>query len=83
MKSPSSSSSFETRLRFAAALLLCLPAIVAAACFAHGHGAMGSPGLLAVITACIAAGAAGSYPLLQMIRPRTGAIAPVASSSTL
>jgi hypothetical protein len=75
-------SSFESRLRFAAALLLCLPAIVAVACFAHGHGALGSHGLLAVISACIAAGAAGSHPLLQMFRPRTGATAPAVTSST-
>ncbi len=56
------------RLRAAATLLLSLPAIVAAACFAHGHGALGSAGLLAVLAAAIAAGAAGAYLALSPLR---------------
>ena len=74
--------SFESRLRLAAVLLLSLPAIVAAACFAHGHGALGSGSLLAILAACFGAGAAGSYPLLKLLRPRTGATAPVVLPST-
>ncbi|MGH8517881.1 MAG: hypothetical protein ACREUE_10515 [Panacagrimonas sp.] len=60
--------SYESRLRKAAALLMSLPTIVAAACFAHGHGVLGSYGLLAALATCVAAGALGSYGLLSLIR---------------
>lgn len=60
----------ETRLRLAAALLLGLPAAVATACFAHGHGAVGSFSLLALLLAAIAAGACGAYSLLTLLRPQ-------------
>ena len=61
-------STFESRLRLAAALLLSLPAIVAAACFAHGHGAMPSTAFLATLFACIAAGATTGLALLGMVK---------------
>lgn len=60
--------SLESRLRKAAALLMSLPATVAAACFAHGHGAVGSYTLLAVLAVAIAAGGVGAYLLLSLIR---------------
>ncbi len=63
--------SFDSRLRKAATLLMALPSTVAAACFAHGHGALGSGALLAVLVVCIAAGAVGSYLLLSLIRKPT------------
>lgn len=63
-----SKTSLESRLRKAAALLMSLPATVAAACFAHGHGAVGSVALLVVLAACVAAGAFGSYLLLSLVR---------------
>lgn len=62
------SRSIESRLRSAAVLLLSLPSTVAAACFAHGHGALGSWALLAVLIACIVAGAVGAYRLLMLTR---------------
>ena len=58
----------EIALRRAAALLLSLPAIVATACFAHGHGALGSGALLAVLAVSSAAGAWGAYGLLVLLR---------------
>lgn len=60
--------SMIARLRCAAALLMGLPAIVAAACLAHGHGSLGSLGLLAILAGAIAAGALGAYGLLSPIR---------------
>lgn len=60
--------SLESWLRKAAALLMSLPAMVAAACLAHGHGALGSIGLLAILAAAIAAGALGAYGLLSLAR---------------
>ncbi len=60
----------ESRLRLAATLLMGLPAAVATACFAHGHGAMGSYSLLAVLVAAIAAGGYGAYQLLTLLRPQ-------------
>lgn len=63
-----STLSFESRLRKAATLLMSLPTIVAAACFAHGHGAVGSVALLVVLAASVAAGAFGSYLLLSLVR---------------
>lgn len=62
------SMSLESRLRKVSALLMGLPATVAAACFAHGHGALGSGSLLAILATCIAAGAFGSYLLLSLLR---------------
>lgn len=61
-------SQLPSPLRLAAVLLLSLPAAVAAACFAHGHGALGSGGLLAALAAAIAAGAYGAYRLLALTR---------------
>ena len=77
--------SLASRLRVAASLLMSLPTIVAAACFAHGHGAVGSTALLAVLAACVAAGAAGSYLLLSVIRKSNPAarLAAAASPSTI
>lgn len=60
----------ESRLRTAALLLMSLPALVATACFAHGHGALGSYALLAVLVTAIAAGAYGAYHLLNLLRPQ-------------
>ena len=60
----------ESRLRTAAVLLMTLPALVATACFAHGHGAVGSYALLAVLVAAIAVGAHGAYHLLNLLRPQ-------------
>lgn len=60
----------EFRLRSVALLLMSLPSLVAAACFAHGHGALGSYGLLALLAAAIAAGAAGAYLALKLLPSR-------------
>lgn len=60
--------SLESRLRSAALLLMSLPSAVAAACFAHGHGAVGSSALLAMLVVAIAAGALGAYRLLSLTR---------------
>jgi hypothetical protein len=69
------SPSLESRLRLAAALLLCLPAIVAAACFAHGHGALSSTALLGALSACIAAGATTGLALLRPLKSSSSSIA--------
>lgn len=61
-------TSIESRLRKAAILLMSLPATVAAACFAHGHGALGSYALLGVLATAIAAGGVGAYLLLSLVR---------------
>ena len=79
--------SIESRLRKAATLLMSLPATVAAACFAHGHGAMGSLALLAVLAAAIAAGGVGAYLLLSLLRRPASSFSsktslPVAAAST-
>jgi hypothetical protein len=79
--------SLESRLRKAATLLMSLPTVVAAACFAHGHGAVGSLALLAVLAACVVAGAFGSYLLLSLVRtpsvsPANARLAAVAPSSS-
>ena len=58
----------ESRLRSAALLLMSLPATVAAACFAHGHGTVGSSALLAILIVAIVAGAVGAYRLLSLTR---------------
>lgn len=74
---------FAVRLRQAAVLLMSLPTVVAAACFAHGHGSLGSTALLLVLAACVAAGAVGSYRVLELIRtPRRTAVAHSASTSS-
>lgn len=74
--------SLESRLRKAATLLMSLPATVAAACFAHGHGALGSYALLAVLAAAVAAGGIGAYLLLSLIRkPASLSGRPVAAVS--
>ena len=72
----------ETRLRLAAALLMSLPAIVATACFAHGHGAMGSYTLLALLVAAIAAGAYGAYQVLTLLRPQQHALNALPKAAT-
>lgn len=78
-----SKTSLESRLRKAAALLMSLPATVAAACFAHGHGALGSYALLGVLTAAVAAGGIGAYLLLSLIRkPAANASLPLVAAST-
>lgn len=59
------SLSLDSRLRTAAVLLMCLPATAAAACLAHGHGAMNSDSLLAVLAAVIAIGSIGAYLMLS------------------
>lgn len=75
--------SLESRLRKAAALLMSLPATVAAACFAHGHGALGSYALLAVLAVAIAAGGIGAYLLLSLIRKPSASVAlPADAAST-
>jgi len=61
---------FAHRLRLAATLLMSLPALVAGACFAHGHGALGSQSLLALLVVAIAAGACGAYPILSLLHPQ-------------
>ncbi len=60
--------SIDARLRNAAALLMSLPATVAVACFAHGHGALGLSALLGVLAASIAAGGLGACLLLSLLR---------------
>ncbi len=62
--------SIQARLKTVAALLLTLPAVVATACFAHGHGALSAPGLLLLLAAAISAGAAGAYLALGARRSR-------------
>jgi len=62
--------STPTRLKAAAALLMTLPSLVATACFAHGHGALTSMGLLAILAAAISAGAIGAYLALSAQRSR-------------
>lgn len=76
--------SIESRLRKAAALLMSLPATVAAACFAHGHGAVGSYALLGVLAAAIAAGGVGAYLLLSLVRKPTAnpSLRPAATPTT-
>lgn len=59
--------SLESRLRLAAILLMSLPALVATACFAHGHGAVSSNALLVMLVAAIATGACGAYPLFKLL----------------
>lgn len=76
----------ESRLRTSAVLLMTLPALVATACFAHGHGAVGSYALLAMLVAAIAAGAYGAYQLLNLLRPsqkNTHGLPKAATSPTL
>lgn len=58
----------ESRLRSAATLLMALPTLVALACFAHGHGTLGSSGLLATLILAVGAGAVGAYQLLSLTR---------------
>ena len=60
----------EFRLRSVALLLMSLPSLVAAACFAHGHGALGSYSLLALLATAISAGAAGAYLALKLLPSR-------------
>ena len=60
--------SLESRLRSAALLLMSLPTLVALACFAHGHGTLGSSGLLGVLILAVGAGALGAYRLLSLAR---------------
>lgn len=74
--------SIETRLRLAATLLMGLPAAVATACFAHGHGAMGSYSLLALLVAAIAAGAYGAYQVLTLLRPQQNALSGLPTAAT-
>lgn len=75
--------SLESRLRKAATLLMSLPSVVAAASFAHGHGTLGSWGLLLVLAACIGAGAIGSYLLLSLVRkPNVNGSLPSAAVSS-
>jgi len=57
----------ESFTRKAAFLLPALPATVATAAFAHGHGAMGSGLLSVVIVAAIAAGAWAGSRLLNAL----------------
>ncbi len=64
--------SIQARLKTVAALLMTLPSVVATACFAHGHGTLSSPGLLAVLAAAISAGAVGAY--LALGARRSGAV---------
>ena len=78
----SATPTIETRLRLAATLLLSLPAVVATACFAHGHGAMGSYSLLALLVAAIAAGAYGAYQVLALLRPQQNAINGLPTAAT-
>lgn len=65
MKKPSSISDSLTRK--AAFLLPALPATVATAAFAHGHGAVGAGLLAAVIVAAIAVGAWFGSSLLKSL----------------
>lgn len=67
-----SSLSLQRRLKLASLLLLSLPAVVAAACFAHGHGALGSLVLTCVLSAAFALGSLGAYALLSIKRLSTG-----------
>lgn len=57
----------EALSRKAAFLLPALPATVATAAFAHGHGALGSGLLSAIVVAAIAAGAWAGSQLLKTL----------------
>lgn len=61
-------SSSAPRLRLAAALLLSLPSLVAAACFAHGHGALPSGAFLVALFTCIAVGASAGLAVLRHVK---------------
>lgn len=61
-------SSSASRLRLAAALLLSLPSLVAAACFAHGHGALPSGAFLLALFTCIAVGASAGLAVLRHVK---------------
>ncbi|HEX4870997.1 MAG TPA: hypothetical protein VFV27_01675 [Nevskiaceae bacterium] len=74
----------DSRLRRAALLLPILPAIVAAASFAHGHGSLELRGLLAILAACLALGGSAGWQLLRLSQtPRFRRPRAVASSSLL
>jgi len=65
----------ESFTRKAAFLLPALPATVATAAFAHGHGAMGAGALSVVIVAAIAAGAWAGNRLLASLKSTAPATA--------
>ena len=69
------SHSPDSLSRKAAFLLPALPATVATAAFAHGHGAMGSGLLSVVIVAAIAAGAWAGNRLLASLKSTAPATA--------
>lgn len=56
------------RLREAAALLLTLPGIVTGAAMAHGHGSLSVAALMAIVSACITAGAIAGLALVRAAR---------------
>lgn len=60
----------NTSKHTAAGLLLTLPALTAAACYAHGHGALGGVALGIIVSLAIAAGAWGAGLLLHKNRIR-------------
>ncbi|MDO9451230.1 MAG: hypothetical protein Q7J29_00050 [Stagnimonas sp.] len=72
----------ESRLRLAATLLMSLPAVVATACFAHGHGALGSYSLLALLVVAIAAGSYSAYQLLTLLRTRQNTLDGLPTAAT-
>lgn len=57
-------------IRAAALLLPALPATVATAAFAHGHGALGSHALGLILLATIAVGTGVGHRLLTSLAPR-------------
>jgi len=61
------SQSSDSLSRKAAFLLPALPATVATAAFAHGHGALGSGLLSVIVVAAIAAGAWAGSQLLKTL----------------
>ena len=65
------SVSFRSTLRSAAGLLVALPALVALACFAHGHGAYGATGLGLALVACLAVGALAARRLMRLLETDT------------
>lgn len=68
----STSESAESVLQNCSRLLLGLPAMVAAACFAHGHGALGSQALSLLLLVAFALGALGAYALLRIVQQGGG-----------
>lgn len=60
--------------KIAASLLLILPALTAAASYAHGHGSLSGTALGLIVSLCIAVGAWGAGLLLTPAVVRDGPV---------